>query len=122
MPRAMFQTLLILMVISCRVMADDEPVGPKFSKVIYPDAVRFVSDTSPDGQVRTILFDNFVLETDIGRPTEVDVRVKTFTYVMGIESDSDASVHQIIQGFLARSGTASASLISTLEARRPPST
>lgn len=111
MSRLMFLTLLSLMVLSCRAMADDEAAGPRFAKPIYPDAVDFSSDTSPDGEARTIVFSNFVLETNMGRLTQPDVRVKTFTYVMGVESDTDTCVHQTIQGFLGRFGTSSASLI-----------
>ncbi len=111
MRRAMIPTLMSLLLVSGAVLADDGAAGPKFTKVIYPDAVRFVSITSPDGQARTMLFDNFIIATDVGGPTEPDVRMKTFSYVMGVESETDVCVHQDFRGFVARQGAASATLI-----------
>jgi hypothetical protein len=110
MLRLLTAALLNFVWFSCSLLAAD-PVPPSFEKVIYPDAVRFVSDDSPDGQARTILFDNFLIASDSTSPEKPDVRMKTFTYLTSLKADQDACVHQHIQGYLFRRDTASATVI-----------
>jgi len=107
-----FQTAALMSFVwfSSSVFAAD-PAPPSFERVIYPDAVRFVSVDSPDGQARSILFDNFLIASDSTRPEKPDVRMKTFTYHMSLKAEKDACVHQDIRGYLFRSGTASGTVI-----------
>lgn len=85
--------------------------GPKFTKSIPTDAIRFVAITSEDGQASTMIFDNFLIETGAGNPSVPDVETRTFTYVREIESTKDCLVEQDFRGFVAREGNASAAMI-----------
>lgn len=85
--------------------------GPKFTKSIPTDAIRFVAATSEGGQASTMIFDNFLIETGVGNPSVPDVVTRTFTYVREIESTEDCLVEQDFRGFVAREGNASAAMI-----------
>jgi len=41
--------------------------GPKFKPVILPDAIHYVQNFSEDKLVGAMVFDNFVITTEIGR-------------------------------------------------------
>ncbi len=111
MQRRLLTIALMSMVFSSSVEADDSGDGPTFDKVIPTDAVRFVTSISDDGKVSTMIFDNFDVTTDVGRPTEPDSRLRSFTYVRRIKSTKDSCVIQDIRGFVSRSGNASVSMI-----------
>lgn len=104
-------TLLVIVTLSTQAIAADRAAAPKFTKTIPTDAVRFVVSTSPDDQARTMMFDNFLITTDSGKPVEPDVRMKTFSFEFGVESESDACVHLYFQGFVARQGSSSTAMI-----------
>ena len=58
-----------------------------------------------------MLFDNFLVDTDVASPSEPDVNMKTLTYVRRIESTKDSLVEQDFRGFVSRDRTASATMI-----------
>ena len=104
-------TLLGLLFASVAMGGDAAATAPKFTKAVPTDAVRFVFSTSPDGQARTMLFDNFIASTVGEQPAVPDLGVKTLTYVFGVESEGDACVHQDFRGFVTRQGAAHATMI-----------
>ncbi|MEQ1905799.1 MAG: hypothetical protein ABL888_16545 [Pirellulaceae bacterium] len=88
--------------------------APKFKGGILPDAIRFVSNISPDKQVGTMIFDNFILSTDdlgAGSDRNPNAKLKKLTYVLQPESDGNVCVVQYVRGFVATEGSGSASLI-----------
>jgi len=110
MLRLLTAALLNFVWFSSSLVAAD-PVPPSLQKVIYQDAIEFVSNDSPDGEARTMMFGNFVITSDSTRPEKPDVRMKTFTYLTSLKADQDACVHQYIQGYLFRRDTASGAII-----------
>ncbi len=84
---------------------------PTLKKVIPTDAVQFARAFSEDRQVCTLLFDNLVIDTEIGRGTPPSVRSKQFSYVFTPESDGEVCIVQTIRGFISTQGASSASLL-----------
>jgi hypothetical protein len=111
MRQIMISAFLISTLVVNNATAQENNGAPKFLRVIPTDAVRFVTNHSNDGQASTMLFDNFDISTDVAKPTEPDVRMKSFTYVRQIESTMDSHVDQDFRGFVHRNGTASAVMI-----------
>ena len=84
---------------------------PKFKTEILTDAVRFVQGFSEDKQACTMIFDNFIIATEIGKGSSPSVVDKSFTYVTQPESDKEVQVVQHVRGFVSTQGNASASLV-----------
>ena len=85
--------------------------GPKLKPVILPDSIRFVQHFTDDRLVGTMIFDNFVTDTEIGRGSLPSVASKKLTYALQTESTGDATVKQIFRGFIATQGSGSAALV-----------
>jgi len=85
--------------------------GPKFKPVTLPDAIHYVQNFSEDKLVGAMVFDNFVITTEIGRGSLPSVVSKKLTYALQTESTKQASVKTIIRGFVATNGTGSATLL-----------
>jgi hypothetical protein len=85
--------------------------GPKLKPVILPDAIHYVQHFTDDRLVGTMIFDNFVTDTEIGRGSLPSVASKKLTYALQTESTGDATVKQIFRGFIATQGTGSAALV-----------
>ena len=111
MRRALLLAALLAIPASSQLTAEDASDGPKFKPEIPTDAIRFVSADSDDGRASSMIFDNFDVETDIGRTTSPDISMRTFTFVRKIDSTSDSCVELGFRGFVSRSGAASASMI-----------
>ena len=79
----------------------DEADKPKLGKVFYPDAIRFVSNTSDDREAATIMFDNFVLATSNGKGELLESRTKSFSVANKIEGKDAVSVALDIRGFVS---------------------
>lgn len=84
---------------------------PTLKKVIPTDSVQFARAFSDDAQVCTLLFDNLVIDTEIGKGTLPSVRTKQFSYVFTPESDGEVCIVQTIRGFISTQGASSASLL-----------
>ena len=83
---------------------------PTLKKVIPTDAVVFARAFSEDSKVCTLIFDNLLIDTDIGKGGLPSVETKNFTYVFTPESDGEVCVVQIIRGFVSTQNTGSAAL------------
>ncbi len=103
-------TLGLLAITGSAVTADDAE-APKFGKTYPSDAIRFVTATSEDRAVTTMLFDNFVLATETGRGQIVEAKTRTFTFGNVIEAKSDVSVNLDFRGFVSTVASGSAALI-----------
>lgn len=98
-----------LVVLATRLAIAED--APKFKTVILPDAIRFVQAFSEDKQAGTMIFDNFVVGTEIGRGTLPSVATKKLTYVLHPESAKEVCVTQDIRGFVSTQASGSATLI-----------
>ena len=105
-----FFRLASIMVLACGGIARSQE-GPKFKPVILPDSVHYVQDFTEDKLVGTMVFDNFVITTEIGRGSPPSVASKKLTYALQTESTTEASVKTIIRGFVATQGSGSAALL-----------
>lgn len=85
--------------------------GPTFEHVIPTDSVQFVKVFSTDSQTGAMLFDNLLIDTEIGRATVPSVGTKKFVYVLQPKHDKEVSVTQMIRGFVSTQGSGSAALI-----------
>ncbi len=103
-------TLVLVFLLAAAGVAD-EAKSPKLGKVFYPDAIRFVSATSPDREVTTLLFDNFVLATASGKGEIVSAQTKTFSVTNQLESTGGVTATLDIRGFVSVSEGGSAALI-----------
>ena len=107
MSRFNLLTILALLLVSQSLRAAD----PAFKTVIHPDAIRFVQVFSDDKKACTMMFDNFVTGTEVGKGSLPSVQTKSFTYVTHPESDKDVEITQHIRGFVSTQGSGSASLV-----------
>ncbi|HTN76154.1 MAG TPA: hypothetical protein VL096_12945, partial [Pirellulaceae bacterium] len=83
----------------------------KFKPVVLPDSIRFVQAFSPDHQAGTMLFDNYVLATELGKGTMPDAKVKSFTYCLQPEVTKEMAVKHVVRGYASTQGKASAAMI-----------
>lgn len=93
--------------LACSVQAAE----PTLKKVIPTDSVQFARAFSTDLQVCTLIFDNLLIDTEIGKGTAPSVRSKQFSYVFTPESDGEVCIVQTIRGFVSTQGASSASLL-----------
>ena len=84
---------------------------PTFKKVIPTDAVRIASVFSGDSRVGSMLFDNFIVDTETGRGTLPSVHTKQFSYVLQPESKDDVNVVQIVRRFVSNQVSGNATLM-----------
>ncbi|MDX1968098.1 MAG: hypothetical protein SFV23_13065 [Planctomycetaceae bacterium] len=84
---------------------------PALDRVILPDSVRFVTGFSEDRQACTMIFDNLLIGTRIGRPSLPSVETKRFVHVLGLKSDQECLVDIQVRGFVSTFGSGSASLL-----------
>jgi hypothetical protein len=97
--------------VAALVVSSAQAAEPTLKKVIPTDSVQFARAFSTDGQVCTLLFDNLLIDTEIGRGTAPSVRSKQFSYVFTPESDGEVCIVQTIRGFVSTQGASSASLL-----------
>jgi len=83
----------------------------KFKTVVTPDAIRFVTGFSPDGQAATMIFDNFIASTRSDKGGLPDTTVKSFTYCLEPEITKDAVVETTLRGYSSTQGAGSAAVI-----------
>lgn len=102
---------LYLFAIAGSPLTADDTEAPKFGKTYPSDAIRFVTATSEDRAVTTMLFDNFVLATETGRGQVVEAKTRTLTFGNVIEAKSDVSVNLDLRGFVSTVANGSAALI-----------
>lgn len=100
-----------LMCVAALLVSTLSAAEPTLKKVIPTDSVQFARAFSEDGQVCTLMFDNLVIDTEIGRGTPPSVRSKQFSYVFTPESDGEVCIVQTIRGFVSTQGASSASLL-----------
>ena len=103
-------TLVMFSLLTASGVAD-EAKKPKFGKACFPDAIRFVSATSEDREVTTLMFDNFVLATASGKGEMVSAETKTFSVTSQLESDGAVTATLDIRGFVSVSEGGSAALV-----------
>lgn len=103
-------TLVFVSLLGGTVQAD-EPDGPTFGKSFLPDAVRFVSASSEDGQTSVLIFDNFTLSTAAGKGELVNARTKSFSVTNEIEAKDAVTVALDIRGFVSTEQNASAAVV-----------
>lgn len=103
-------TLVMVALLTASGVAD-EAKKPKFGKAFFPDAIRFVSATSEDREVTTLMFDNFVLATASGKGEMVSAETKTFSVTSQLESDGAVTATLDISGFVSVSEGGSAALV-----------
>ena len=84
-------SLTLASLVALTAQAED---GPKFKHVIPTDSVQFVRVFSADSRVGAMLFDNLIIDTEIGRGTLPSVRTKQFSYVLQPVSDKEVCVVQ----------------------------
>ncbi|GEM_PF-1872810 len=102
---------LVLSSLLTAVGAADEAKTPKLGKTFFPDAIRFVSATSEDREVTTLMFDNFVLGTASGKGELVSAETKTFSVTNQLDSDGGVTATLDIRGFVSVSEGGSAALV-----------
>lgn len=103
-------TFAFLTLLTSSVVAD-EADKPAFGKVFFPDSIRFVTATTEDRAVATMLFDNFVLTTSNGKGDLLESRTKSFSVANKIEAKDGVSVALDIRGFVSTEEDGSAALI-----------
>ena len=103
-------TLVMIALLTASGVAD-EAKNPKFGKAFFPDAIRFVSATSEDREVTTLMFDNFVLATASGKGEMVSAETKTFSVTSQLESYGAVTATLDIRGFVSVSEGGSAALV-----------
>ena len=85
--------------------------GPTFKKSIPTESVRFVCAFSTDSRVGTMLFENLIVGTELGRGDLPSVHTKQFSYVLQPENKDEVNVVQIVRGFVNTQGSGNASLM-----------
>lgn len=103
-------TFAFLTILISNIRAD-EADKPTLGKVFFPDSIRFVTATSEDREVATMLFDNFVLTTSNGKGELLESRTRSFSIANKIESKDAVSVTLDIRGFVSTAEAGSAALI-----------
>jgi hypothetical protein len=84
---------------------------PVFKHVIPTDSINFARVFSEDSRAATLMFDNFVVATEIGQASLPSVSTKKFSYVLQIDNDKETCVVQHIRGFVSTQGSGSAALM-----------
>lgn len=110
-PMARVATTFAFLTLLVSNLQADEADKPTFGKVFFPDSIRFVTATSEDQEVATLLFDNFVLSTSNGKGDLVESRTKSFSVANKIESKDAVSVTIDIRGFVSTAEAGSAALV-----------
>jgi len=105
----------ILPVLAASLMATsvlaDEADRPKLGKVFETDSIRFVTATSDDRMVSSMLFDNFVLASSDGKGGLVESRTKSFSLANRIEAKDSVTVVLDIRGYISAAAGGKANLI-----------
>lgn len=110
----MFRSIVLLgalIVSSMSTVVANAQETPTFKKVTPTDAVHFVSLFSDDSRVGSMLFDNFIVDTEIGRGTLPSVHTKQFSYVLQPDSKDEVTVVQFVRGFVSTQVSGNASLM-----------
>jgi hypothetical protein len=89
----------------------DDAGAPKLGKTFNPDAIRFVSATSEDGETSVLIFDNFVLGTATGKGDLVNADTKSFSVTNKIEAKDGVTVWLDIRGFVSTEDGGSAAVL-----------
>ena len=88
-----------------------EADAPTFAKAVYPDSIRFVTATSEDGEVMTMLFDNFVVSTRPGKGQHLGAETKSFSVANDLKAREGVTATLDVRGFVAVEEGGSAALL-----------
>lgn len=88
-----------------------EADAPTFGKAVYPDSIRFVTATSEDGEVMTMLFDNFVVSTRPGKGQHLGAETKSFSVANDLKAREGVTATLDVRGFVAVEEGGSAALL-----------
>ncbi len=107
-----FATLPILAasLMVASVLAEDAD-QPKLGKVFETDSIRFVTATSDDRMVSSMLFDNFAIASSDGKGGLLESRTKSFSLANKIEAKDSISVFLDIRGYVSAANGGKATLI-----------
>lgn len=106
-----FVMLLLCASVLMAGLSADETAPPKFGKSYPSDAIRYVTATSEDKQVTTLVFENFVLSTDSGRGEVVEAKTRSLTFGNVIDAKADAIVTLDLRGYVSTVAGGSAALV-----------
>ncbi len=101
----------VVALLSSPGLSADDAGAPKLGKTFYPDAIRFVSATSEDGETSVLIFDNFVLGTATGKGDLVNADTKSFSVTNKIEAKDGVTVWLDIRGFVSTQDGGSAAVL-----------
>lgn len=98
-----------LLIVAVNAQAADNTF--KFTTTVPTDEIQFARSFSEDKHAATLIFENLVAETDIGRGKLPDVVTRRFTFALPIESQQEVCVTQDIRGFINTVGSGSTALL-----------